>query len=168
MVISCNSITGHGIDILLNHKLNIVRFWERKDSDTLCVLKAQQTFRKEFHLNFPHSSGDRQQCVWGSLVRGVSSGSFISSSPPQASWSDNCRFAWRPTDHSEGASVRITISLCRILVYNNLKESGFGVRDPSLSMRAWQGQCCFVKRQRRPQNKKGKFLQVLHVEEGLW
>lgn len=57
-------ITGNGIDIILNHKLNIVRFWERKDSDTLCVLKAQQTFRKEFHLNFPHSSGDRQQCVW--------------------------------------------------------------------------------------------------------
>lgn len=117
------------------------------------IMCPEGTTKLEKNCTLTFSAQVTGSSVCGILVRGVSSGSFISSSPPQASWSDNCRFAWQPTDHSEGASVRITISLCRILVYNNLKESGFGVRDLSLNMHAWQGQCCFVKRLRRPQKK---------------
>lgn len=79
-------------------------------------IQPQQTFRKRIKLQ-SITPGDSQQfkavCVV-ILVRGVVSGSFISSSPPQASWSDSCRFARQPTDsgnatdHSEGALVRIT------------------------------------------------------------
>ncbi len=79
-------------------------------------IQPQQTFRKRITVQ-SITSGDGQQlkavCVV-ILVRGVVSGSFISSSPPQALWSDSCRFARQPTDsgkatdHSEGASVRIT------------------------------------------------------------
>lgn len=102
-------------------------------------IQPQQTSRKRIKVQ-SITSGDSQQfkavCGVVILVRGVVSGSFISSSPPQASWSDSCRLARQPTDsgkatdHSEGASVRITY----LYTESNLKQSGLDIRDLSLNV----------------------------------